>query len=125
LAHPLGANLQEEIAIVKYQPLRKLYLQAKLISYKQGLDSGNANYGSDIFLNYNTRTLNYGNFVGTGNTVKSTNISLLASYEIKENLFIDASLQHRTYSMEVGGNPKTTVFSFGFRWNAARRNFDF
>ncbi|MDB5249904.1 MAG: hypothetical protein JWQ40_4298 [Segetibacter sp.] len=125
LAHPLGANFQEYISILKYQPLKKLYLQAKMIYYYQGLDSAGTNFGSNIFLNYHTRGKNYGYYVGDGNKVKSMNVSLLASYEIFENMFIDANLQHRTYNMAVGGNRNTTVFSFGIRMNMARREFDF
>ncbi|HEX8460251.1 MAG TPA: hypothetical protein VF623_02430 [Segetibacter sp.] len=124
-AHPLGANFNEYIGILKYQPLRKLYLQAKLITYKQGLDSAGVNMGSNISESYLTRTRNYGYFVGTGTKVRSTNISLLASYEVKENLFVDASFQNRSYDVEGAGNLKTTVLSFGVRWNMARRNFDF
>jgi hypothetical protein len=125
LAHPLGSNFQEYIGILKYQPVNKLHLQAKAIYYYKGLDTGSSNYGGNIFLNYESRTQSLGNYIGTGNQVKSLNFSLLASYEIFENMFLDANFQHRTYSLESGGNPKTTVFSFGFRWNMARRDFDF
>jgi len=124
-AHPLGANFQEQILILRYQPLTKLYLQAKAIYYYQGLDTGAANYGSNIFRNYNSRTKDYGFNVGDGNKVTSMNLSFLASYEIKENLFIDANLQRRTYNRQIEGDQSTTIFSFGFRWNMARRNFDF
>ncbi len=124
-AHPLGANFQEYIVLPKYQPLRKLYMQAKAIYYYQGLDSAGLNFGSNIFADYNTRFKNNGYYVGDGNKVKSMNVNLLASYEVKENFFIDANLQHRTYNKAVGGNSATTVFSIGFRLNAARRNFDF
>ena len=124
-AHPLGANFKEFIGILKYQPLRKLYLQAKFITYSQGLDSAGVNMGSNIFESYNTRTREYDYYVGTGTKVRSNNLSLLASYELKENLFIDAALQRRTYDIEGGENMKTTVLSFGFRLNMARRNFDF
>ncbi|WP_147204642.1 capsule assembly Wzi family protein [Segetibacter aerophilus] len=125
LAHPLGANFQEYIGILKYQPLNKLYLQAKAIYYYQGLDSAGINFGSNINAGYNTRTRDFGYFVGDGNKVKSMNINLLASYELKENLFVDANLQRRTYNRAVGGNTSATIFSFGVRWNMARRNFDF
>lgn len=125
LAHPLGANFQEVVGIVKYQPIRKLYLNARAIYYYQGLDAEGVNFGSNIFRPYTTRTKNYGFYVGDGNKVKSMNINLLTSYELKENFFIDANLQHRKYNKEVGGNNSTTVVSFGFRWNMARRNFDF
>jgi len=125
LAHPLGANFQEYVGILKYQPLNKLYLQAKLIHYYQGTDTGRSNYGSDPFKLYTTRTKDYGNFVGTGNKAVCNNIMLLASYEVKENLFIDGSLQNRSYKLTRGGNQKTTILSIGFRWNMARREFDF
>lgn len=124
-AHPLGANFQERIVIVKYQPVTKLYLQAKGIYYYQGLDSSGINFGSNIFRSYTTRSKDYGFNVGDGNRVTSMNIDLLASYELRENFFLDANLQHRTYNKLIGGNSSTTVFSFGFRWNMARRNFDF
>lgn len=124
-AHPLGANFQERIAIIKYQPLPKLYLQAKLIYYYQGLDLDSINYGSNPFENYQTRTKNYGYYVGDGDKVTSWNTSFLASYEVKENLFIDVNLQHRTYNVASTGNSATTVFSLGFRWNMGRRDFDF
>lgn len=124
-AHPLGANFQERIAIIKYQPLPKLYLQAKLIYYYQGLNLDSLNYGSNIFRSYDTRNMNYGYYVGDGDKVKSWNTSFLASYEVKENLFIDANLQHRTYNVASTGNSATTIFSLGFRWNMGRRDFDF
>lgn len=124
-AHPLGASFQERIAIVKYQPLAKLYLQAKAIYYYQGLDLFGLNYGSNIFRSYTTRVKDYGFSVGDGDKVKSLNTSFLASYEVRENLFIDANLQHRTYKVASGANTPATVFSLGFRWNMARRDFDF
>ena len=124
-AHPLGANFQEGIAVVNYQPLPKLYLQAKAIYFYQGLDSFGINYGSNVFLSYTTRNKNYGYVVGDGNKVKSFNTTFLASYEWKENFFIDANLQRRTYNIAGSENIATTVLSFGIRWNMARRNFDF
>jgi hypothetical protein len=124
-AHPLGANFQEYVGLLKYQPLKKLYLTAKAIYYYQGLDSAGLNFGSDIFLNYKTRSKDYGYFVGDGLKVKSMNVQLLASYEIKENFFIDAAFQHRTYKLATGFSSPATIVSLGFRWNAVRRNFDF
>ncbi len=51
LAHPFGANFIEAIGIIKYQPLPKLTTSARLIYWRQGVDSGAANYGGNI-LNY-------------------------------------------------------------------------
>src|SRR6201996_3877051 len=52
LAHPLGANFDEFIAILHYQPAYKWNLEGKIIYYKQGLDSAGINFGSNIFENY-------------------------------------------------------------------------
>jgi hypothetical protein len=124
-AHPLGAGFQENIVIVKYQPLRHLYLQGKAIYFKQGLDSLGRNNGANPLRNYETRTRNYGYHIGQGDQVKALNASLLASYEVRENLFIDANIQHRIYNRQIEGNASSTIFSFGFRWNMGRREFDF
>ncbi len=125
MAHPLGANLQEYIGIVKYRPIKKLYVEVRAIYCKQGLDSLGQDYGSNIFSSYDNRTRNYGYFVGNGNSVKSINAYLLTSYELRENLFIDASVQHRTYDTNIGGNANSTIISIGVRLNSVRRFFDF
>ena len=124
-AHPLGANFQENILLVKYQPLRHLYLQGKAIYYKQGLDSAGVNFGSNVKRDYDTRPRNYGFTIGSGNLAKCLNVFLLASYEVRENLFLDASLQTRNFKQQIGPNSNATIASIGFRWNATRRDFDF
>ncbi len=126
MAHPLGAGFREYILIAKYQPLKKLYFTAKAIAYRQGLDTANKNFGTNITENYRTRSLgNYGYYIGTGDAVKSMNLSLFTSYELLENLFIDADVQYRTFNRASLGNSNTTIVSVGVRWNMARRVFDF
>lgn len=125
LAHPLGAGFQENIFIAKYQAMRQLNITAKAIYYQQGLDTAGRNFGTNIFKNYNSRNSNYGNYIGTGDEVKSLNLSLFVSYELLENLFLDADVQYRTYNRASLGNSNTTIVSMGVRWNMARRVFDF
>ena len=129
LAHPLGSNFSEYIGIVRYQPLKKLYLEAKLIYYKQGLDSSilgvNQNYGSNIFEFIQTRPFDYGWKVGTGNTATCTILTLLASYEIKENLFIDVSFLSRNFKTITSGTHYTNIISAGVRWNIGRKEMLF
>ncbi|HWH63316.1 MAG TPA: hypothetical protein VNS50_08585, partial [Ginsengibacter sp.] len=91
LAHPLGANLQEFIGILKYQPAPKWYINARAIYYYQGLDSAGENFGSNPFELYTTRTSDYGYFVGSGDKRKVLNANLAVSYEFRENLFIEAT----------------------------------
>ena len=121
LAHPLGAGFQEFIGIVRYQPLPKLYFNARAIYYYQGLDSLGENFGSNPFDLYTTRTKDYGYFIGSGNKIKVFNSSFVISYELKENLFVEGSLLYR----KISGADNTTLFGIGIRWNAARRDYDY
>jgi hypothetical protein len=125
LAHPLGANVEEYIALARYQPLPKLYLTAKLDYYRKGLDSAGENMGSNIFRTYNNRPRDYGFYIGTGIPVKSVTAGLTASYELFENMFLDFSGTYRTYNVQ--GLPKSNVFfyTFGLRVNMQRREFNF
>ncbi|MES1220557.1 MAG: hypothetical protein ABUT20_33960, partial [Bacteroidota bacterium] len=75
LAHPLGANFDEFIVIGKYQPAYKWNIEAKMIYYRQGLDSAGENFGSNIFLNYDTRPRDYGFKIGSGVPVNCVNVS--------------------------------------------------
>jgi hypothetical protein len=134
LAHPLGANFQEFIAIVRAQPYPKVYLQFKIFYSKQGLDSNGVNFGANPLRDYREREVDlttvsrlreFGYNVGSGNKATTVNANFLASYEFKENLFFDLSAQFRNVQYELGGNTNTTVISAAIRWNMARRDFDF
>ena len=121
LAHPLGANFQEFIGILRYQPAPKWYINARAIYYYQGLDSLGQNYGSDPFELYTTRSKDYGFDVGSGDKVKVLNASFALAYELRENLFIEGSYLYRKYT----GIENRSMFSIGIRWNAARREYDY
>ena len=125
LAHPLGASVKEVIFIANYRPLPKLYLTAKVISYLQGLDSAGENMGGNIFRSYNSRTRNYGYFIGTGIPVHSTAATFNVSYELFENGFLDFSVTHRTYNISGMSNSTVIFFNTGFRLNIQRREFNF
>jgi hypothetical protein len=129
LAHPLGANFEEYICIVKYQPVKKIFLEAKAIYYKQGLDSSmsgvNQNYGSNVFAFTNTRPFDNGFSVGRGNAATCTIVTLLASYELRENLFIDLSYLNRQFTSLTTSSTSTSVVSIGVRLNIARRELIF
>jgi hypothetical protein len=125
LAHPLGANFQEFIGIAKAQPFKKVYLQGKLIHYYQGLDSAGVNFGSNPFLSYNTRPRNYGFKVGDGTKATCNILSMVASYELTQNMFIDLTGFFRAYKIKGLETEKTTTASISFRWNIGRREFIF
>jgi hypothetical protein len=127
LAHPVGANFNELIGIVRYQPIPRLTVHAKAIYYKQGKDIGAANYGSNVFLPNKPpyRTIDYGFEVGSGNLNKIGYASFLVSYEVKPNLFLEANAVHRSQAAPSISTANTTVISAGIRWNMHRREFDF
>src|SRR5215213_4622129 len=128
LAHPLGASLQEVIGIARYQPAGKWYLQAKAIYYLQGKDTGNLNFGSNIFLPNSPlyRHGDYGFDVGDAISGKTALASMLVSYQWKPNLFFELSAVIRKES-ETAISPakSSSTIYFGIRWNVNRREFDF
>jgi hypothetical protein len=129
LAHPLMANFKELIGIARYQPAPKWLIVAKAIFYQQGRDSDSISYGSNIFLPSGLpyRISDYGFDIGSGWKTNVSYASLLISYELKENLFLE--LFGLTRKQETKTFPiisdKTTVVSLGIRWNMHRREFDF
>ena len=126
LAHPLGANFQEFIGIAHYQPAPKWTIDARAIYYYQGLDTANQNFGSNIFKNYTTRIKDDGFKVGSGAKATCFNGTVLISYELRQNLFLDASFQNRTYNIaNQPGQSNTTLVTAGIRLNMFKRNYDF
>ena len=126
LAHPLGANFQEVIGILHYQPAPKWRINAKVIYYYQGLDSAGINYGSNPFRDYTTRTMEDGYKVGSGNKATCFNGTLDISYELRENIFLDASLQQRNYKLaNTPGSTNSTMITAGIRLNMFKRAYDF
>ena len=126
LAHPLGANFREWLAVLKYQPLPKWHLQAKAMLVEQGLDSAGRNFGSNILVTYFQRPREYGFRTGSGILGKTAMANLSVSYELFPNTFLDAQYTYRHFSRPGLTTPFTTNwFSFGMRMNLRRREFDF
>lgn len=125
LAHPLGANFQEFILIVRAQPIKQLYLQGKALGYYQGLDLASYNLGSNPFGGFNNRLSDNNVKVGDGDRSTVVMFSLLASYELRENLFIDAAYTNRKYDTLFIPVTHKNYMSVGIRLNMARRDFDF
>jgi hypothetical protein len=130
MAHPLMANFNEWLGVVRYRPFPKWMIEGRAMFYTQGLDSThNVNFGSNLFLiNSFGRDSDYGFNVGSGWKTDVAMVSLLLSYEVKENLFIDANLQMRKQRYATPPQKATqnsTVVSVGVRWNMARREFWF
>lgn len=129
LAHPLMANFGETIGIIRYQPVPKWMLQAKVIYYQQGRDADTVSYGSNIFLPSVSpyRASDYGFSTGSGWKTNVMYASLLVSYEVKENLFLELFGVARKQETKTAPIllENSTIVSFGVRWNMHRREFDF
>jgi len=126
LAHPFGANFNEVIGILKYQPVGKLSLTARLIAWKQGLDSASGyNAGGNIFrLSGDGRVSEFGYKQLNGVEARGINASLLASYEIRENIFMDAYAMVRRFRKDAQ-RQNLSLFSIGLRINLWYREYDY
>lgn len=132
LAHPLGANLREFAGILRYQPFNKLYINARVIYWKQGLDSAGFNMGANPNDNYNpagqggTRPPRENFFpLFVGKAAQGLNASLHVSYELKENMFFELSGMYRIFDEADKASVSTSLISAGFRWNMFRREYDY
>lgn len=129
LAHPLGANFNEVIAMARYQPAPKWTILGKIFYWKQGLDTGGRSFGKNIFIPNIPpyRQGDYGYDLVSGIESKTGIFSLLVSYELRENLFLEASAIYRKFSVPTNSSlsNNTSIFSAGVRWNWHRRLFEF
>jgi hypothetical protein len=115
LAHPLGANFRELVGLLNYT-YKRFDFQAKAIYARYGLDPEGLNYGSNIFLPYETRVSEYGNFIGQG---LKTNLNFMEgtiSYMLnpKYNLRIELGAVIRN-ERSVNFDERTQLISFGLR----------
>lgn len=131
LAHPLGANFKEIIAIARYQPAKRWQVDARVIYALTGLDPAGTNHGNDIFKLYGTRTRDYGNHFGDAVEGKLLNASVGVSYEPRENLFLEAGITHRVVNdatiqyMAPGMQKSSSVIHLGLRFNMFQRKYDY
>jgi hypothetical protein len=126
LAHPLGANLYEVAGLVRYQPMGRLFLVAKLVHTVTGRDDGTTNYGGDMLKDNRTRQQDFGNKLAQGyrNTIVFGSAS--ASYQLAHNLFIDTTVTLRNSRSALAYfNNNSTITSVALRWNIPQRLYEF
>ena len=124
LAHTLGANFSEFIAIARYQNGR-IYGDAKFIVAKRGFEFNNADdtkfYGSDIYGNEDDRISDDGNTLAQGNTSNFFHAEIQAGYVINPttNLKIYGSFVFRSLdpivNTETIFKSQTSWVNFGIR----------
>ena len=127
LAHPLGANLREAIGIIRYQPIPRLNIVAKLINSDVGIDFDSVSYGSNPSIPISFRKRGeLGHNLLQGETVNIRKMDLTVSYMLKHNLFFDFNAIIRQYNSAIDVNDNNTVILGGaMRWNIGQRRHDY
>jgi hypothetical protein len=126
LAHPLGANFKEFIAIARYQPIARLQLTGKLIRATYGKDGISTNWGGNILKDNGTREQSLGNDIGQGISTTLTYIDLTASYQFRHNVFLDLKqVIRKQESVDDSFDQNTSFSSLTLRWNIAQRLHEF
>lgn len=128
LAHPLGANLNEWIGVVRYQPIFPLTIQWTMTVSQAGRDTSGSNWGADIFIPTTEANIQvvYGNKTGQGVGSNLWNSELSACYMIRHNIFIDATFVYRKTVSDVASFASaSSIFQIGVRMNTAKRKFQF
>lgn len=126
LAHPLGANFDEKLAIVRYQPAGRWSAEARFMQASYGEDPAGANYGGNIFKNYTTRELDRGNAIGQGIATEVRMVDFTLSYMPAHRLYLEL---HQTWRNQDSEDPaivrSNSITQLGMRWNIGRRSHMF
>ncbi|HLU90833.1 MAG TPA: hypothetical protein VKZ51_13425 [Cyclobacteriaceae bacterium] len=127
LTHPRGANFQEILAILHYQPLPRLRVVATGAYQRFGTDpEATDNYGGDILKSrVSQSTPLFGNKIGQGLENKLMMGHIVASFMLKHNLFLDAGQTVRRHVV-AGGQPETAFSTeVALRLNINRQEFNY
>ncbi len=121
LAHPLGANFREFIGILRYQPIDRLFIDARYSFSRQGIDTSknSTNFGGDVTRG-NKQITNKDQvilFQGIENTLST--ISFDISYMLWHNLFLDGGIWIRKQLNPIVGSKTNSLFRMGIRLNLA------
>lgn len=117
LAHPLGANFREGMAILNYS-YRRFDIQAQAMYAEYGIDLFSENYGKDIFKSYDEGRLgDYNNRIGQGAATMLKYGEVRVSYLLnpKYNLRLEANTIYRQESFDYGRQLNANWFNFGLR----------
>lgn len=115
LAHPMGANFREFLGILNYS-YKRFDLQGQATLARYGLDPSGQNYGSNIFLPYNTRLRDYDNNIGQGLKTDLYFLEAKVAYLLnpKYNLRLELGGVYRS-ERSVDFTQNTKLITFGLR----------
>jgi hypothetical protein len=124
LAHAFGANFREYIAELHYRPHLNWSFDTRLFSAVQGMDSEGINLGGNIFRDYTSRIGDYGHTFLQGYQRNWLMLQTGVSWQWKPNIWIDFTHIYRKEDFEdpTISNKLNSIFQFGLRVNAVRRD---
>ncbi len=133
LAHPWGANFHELIYQAIYQKNR-WEGDVQFNFGRMGADAAGSNWGSDIYLSYNSREQDLGNEIAQGISANYFYLQARAAYVLNpsSNLKLELGFRYRNFSPDVAENVKTTamlnqessMLIFGLRTEMFNRYYD-
>lgn len=113
LAHPLGANFKELLAVINYRKNRWQF-QTKISYAKVGMDSDgdSTNYGQNIYRSYDDNRNEYGNVLLQGEltTIIKTEIKLAYIINPLWNLKLETGFRMYTYGNSNETLKQNTLF---------------
>jgi hypothetical protein len=124
VAHPLGANFTENLAVIRYQPTQRLSFKLTGNLAFKGIDSDSSNYGGDIKkINSLNRPSSYGIKHRQGFSNQIRFFEARVSYSPWHNIYADLIYRIRQDSFVKEGTEN--IFTVGLRWNFPYRSYMF
>jgi len=125
LAHPLGANFREFIAMASY--IRGNWMvHLKLNFAMYGVDTAGMDFGKNIFIPYNQRVSEYGNEIGQGLKTNLAIVDFNISYLLnrRTNLRLEAGFTNRKEHNTKWDKQMQFIY-FGIRTGLRNIYYDF
>ena len=125
LAHPLGANFIEGIAIVNYRH-KKFGFRAEVMYVQLGKDSAGKNMGGNIFESYSLRARDYSNYTTQGIKTTLVYTDLRVTYDLVKqyHLVLEAGISNRMENSALSKYNSTFIY-VGLRSNLQNLYRDF
>ena len=125
LAHPYGANFREYLFIGNYN-IKRFTFRAQAGYSKYGQDTLNSNYGKNIYLSYETRKADFGNYIGQGILTHLYYGSFNVSYLLnpKNNLGLELGYIARRESSMLGISD-ISIITIGIKSSFRNLYYDF
>ena len=126
LAHPLGANFKELVALARWQPAPNWCFSARYLQMLGGDDPAGKNYGTNPLRSYRNRVQEYGNFIGQGIASQTRLLGLDVSWQLYRNTYLDFSVLLRNKKSDSAVlSLESQLISGGLRMNIWTPNTDF